>query len=70
MAGEDHVFGAEVEGGFVVVVDDGEGVEDVGGVCTGEAVKAGAQVAVYSNSSSSLRRSSLMEASAELASES
>ena len=40
------------EGGFVVAADDGEGVEDVGGVCAGEAVEvevegveAGAQVA-------------------------
>ena len=40
------------EGGFVVAADDGEGVEDVGGVVAGEAVEvevegveAGAQVA-------------------------
>ena len=40
------------ESGFVVAADDGEGVEDVGGVCAGEAVEvevegveAGAQVA-------------------------
>ena len=53
MVGEDHVFGAVVaEGGFVVAADDGEGVEDVGGVFAGEAVElevegveAGAQVA-------------------------
>ena len=51
--GEDHGFGAVVaEGGFVVAADDGEGVEDVGGVVAGEAVEvevegveAGAQVA-------------------------
>ena len=70
VAGEDHVFGAEVaEGGFVVAVDDGEGVEDVGGVYTGEAVKAGAQVAGYSNRSSSSQSCLLMEASALSASE-
>ena len=34
VVGEDHVFGAVgAEGGFVVATDDGEGVEDVGGVC-------------------------------------
>jgi len=52
VVGEDHVFGAVVaEGGFVVAADDGEGVEDVGGVFAGEAVEvevegveAGAQV--------------------------
>ncbi len=56
--GEDHVFGAVVaEGGLVVAADDGEGVEDVGGVCAGEAVEvevegveAGAQVAARSES--------------------
>ena len=33
VVGEDHVFGAVgAEGGFVVAADDGEGVEDVGGV--------------------------------------
>ena len=50
---EDHCFGAVVaEGGLVVAADDGEGVEDVGGVCAGQAVEvevegveAGAQVA-------------------------
>ena len=54
VVGEDHVFGAVVaEGGFVVAADDGEGVEDVGGVCAGEAVEvevegveAGAQLFV------------------------
>ena len=53
--GEDHGFGAVVaEGGFVVTADDGEGVEDVGGVVFGEAVEvevegveAGAQVAAF-----------------------
>ena len=53
VVGEDHGFGAVVaEGGFVVAADNGEGVEDVGGVCAGEAVEvevegveAGAQVA-------------------------
>jgi len=52
VVGEDHLFGAVgAEGGFVVFADDGEGVEDVGGVCAGEAVEvevegveAGAQV--------------------------
>ena len=52
-AGEDHGFGAVVaEGGLVAAADDGEGVEDVGGVVAGEAVEvevegveAGAQVA-------------------------
>ncbi len=40
VVGEDHIFGAVVaEGGFVVAADDGEGVEDVGGVCAGEAVE-------------------------------
>ena len=51
--GEDHGLGAVVaEGGFVVAADDGEGVEDIGGVVAGEAVEvkvegveAGAQVA-------------------------
>ena len=49
---EDHGFGAVVaEGGLVVAADDGEGVEDVGGIVAGEAVEvevegveAGAQV--------------------------
>ena len=49
------MFGAVgAEGGFVVAADDGEGVEDVGGVCAGEAVEvevegveAGAQVAAF-----------------------
>jgi len=53
VVGEDHLFGAVgAEGGFVVLADDGEGVEDVGGVGAGEAVEvevegveAGAQVA-------------------------
>ena len=53
VVGEDHFFGAVVaEGRFVVAADDGEGVEDVGGVVAGEAVEvevegveAGAQVA-------------------------
>ena len=53
VVGEDHVFGAVVaEGGSVVAADDGEGVEDVGGIGAGEAVEvkvegveAGAQVA-------------------------
>ena len=53
VVGEDHIFGAVVaEGGLVVAADDGEGVEDVGGVGAGEAVEvevegveAGAQVA-------------------------
>ena len=32
--GEAHGFGAVVtEGGFVVGADDGEGVEDIGGIC-------------------------------------
>ena len=52
VVGEDHIFGAvAAEGGLVVAADDGEGVEDVGGVCAGEAVEvevegveAGAQV--------------------------
>ena len=40
VVGEDHGFGAVVaEGGFVVAADDGEGVENVGGVCAGEAVE-------------------------------
>ena len=55
VVGEDHVFGAVgAEGGFVVAADDGEGVEDVGGVIAGEAVEvevegveAGAQVAAF-----------------------
>ena len=55
MVGEDHGFGTVVaEGGFVVAADDGEGVEDVVGVCAGEAVgvevegvEAGAQVAGF-----------------------
>ena len=58
VVGEDHVFGAAVaEGGLVVAADDGEGVEDVGGVGAGEAVEvevegveAGAQVAARSES--------------------
>ena len=49
------MFGAVgAEGGFVVAAHDGEGVEDVGGVCAGEAVEvevegveAGAQVAAF-----------------------
>ena len=49
------MFGAVgAEGGFVVAADDGEGVEDVGGVCAGESVEvevegveAGAQVAAF-----------------------
>ena len=45
VVGEDHIFGAVVaEGGLVVAADDGEGVEDVGGVGAGEGVEAGAQV--------------------------
>ena len=55
VVGEDHGFSAVVaEGGFVVAADDGEGVEDVGGVVFGEAVEvevegveAGAQVAAF-----------------------
>ena len=36
VVGEDHGFGTVVaEGGFVVAADDGEGVEDVGGVVRG-----------------------------------
>ena len=53
--GEDRGFGSVVaEGGFVVAADDGEGVEDVGGVLAGEdveveveGVEAGAQVAGF-----------------------
>ena len=33
------------QGGLVAAADDGEGVEDVGGVFTGEAGEAGTQVA-------------------------
>ena len=55
VVGEDRGFGAVVgEGGFVVAADDGEGVEDVGGVLAGEdveveveGVEAGAQVAGF-----------------------
>ena len=42
--GEDHGFGAVVaEGGFVVAADDGEGVEDVGGVCRGRGRRGGSR---------------------------
>ena len=55
MVGEERGCGAVVgEGGFVVATDDGEGVEDVGGVLAGEEVEvevegvgAGAQVAGF-----------------------
>ena len=51
--GQNHLLRpVGAEGGFVVAADDGEGVEDVGGVIAGEAVEvevegveAGAQVA-------------------------
>ena len=37
VVGEDHLFCAvAAEGGFVVAADDGEGVEDVGGVISRE----------------------------------
>ena len=42
VVGEDHGFGAVVaEGGFVVAADDGEGVEDVGGVLRGRGRRGG-----------------------------
>ena len=44
--GDDHCFSAVVaEGGFVASADDGEGVEDVGGVFTGEAGEADRRMA-------------------------
>ena len=44
--GEDHGLGVVVAvGGLVAAADDREGVEDVGGVFTGEAGEAGTQVA-------------------------
>ena len=44
VVGEDHVFGAVVaEGGLVVAADDGEGVEDVGGVGAGRGGRGGSR---------------------------
>ena len=44
VVGEDHVFGAVgAEGGFVVAADDGEGVEDVGGVMRGRGRRGGSR---------------------------